>query len=808
MKKLACLAVVLFLTQCSYAQALFDNFDSYPLVDIFGNPVPNRSAKEATGGVYDGLTWSGMVWNDSLTGALADSTYVQISVDPCVSSNQTLRVCTYKADDASGVPIDPNDWRPKYAVATLPTALKIGPTDKKTVFFRVYRETNRMGLGYVGLAEDSYQPHGNNANNYFPWVVGDPCYCANFCVPLRVWSHYSTGALPITVSYGSDSKNWVVGSSLRPNDPNIWLPQDTWFNVWMVIDNAAAKVDIYVKLASGSADVNDLLVANADFLNPVTEANGLTKFALAVPFSSTSGDIKPWIYIDDIYVFNGNMFANPKESIAPHNPTPADGATNQPLSVTFKWNTALRIDANGATRTEPNVTGHFIYYTKNSTPYGPYFVDATDGNPEPNASYGPVSLAYDNVVNWHIEEQIDNSIAGSPKNIVGPTWSFAAFRNVPTIVSGPRDIAANVGDSVVFTIDACDPAKVTTLQYRWYKGNSGDANHPVTVQSTEPNCPIGPIADSNFGSYWCRVTSRAALDSSAAKLVKKALLAKWTLDAIGNPNAVDVTGNGYNGTILGTGNDITVVSGKVGNAFDFNEPAKYVVIGKTMARPNLFTVTAWIKNRDVNTGDSTIFAWREPSGSSSNRAYLYVESTAGNLYPKGVVRFGQYIPTAANIYQGPDGSIPVDDNKWHFVAATFDNGLATLYVDGVRDGDANIVNYNNWTPDANMCIGTNLIADANNCFDGAIDDVRLYNYPLSKVEMAAIYLETEPYVCTANKAADLNGDCKIDFSDFAIFAQNWLITVDYPDLAVLAQEWLACKKYATTNPPCPGLVLP
>jgi hypothetical protein len=348
------------------------------------------------------------------------------------------------------------------------------------------------------------------------------------------------------------------------------------------------------------------------------------------------------------------------------------------------------------------------------------------------------------------------------------------------------------------------------VQYRWYKGNSGDTSTPVTVQSNEPNCPIGPIVDSNFGSYWCRVTSRAALDSSAAKLIKKALLAKWPLDAIAAPNDVnDVTGNGYNGTILGTENDITVVSGKVGNAFDFNEPAKYVVIGKTMARPNLFTVTAWIKNRDVNTGDSTIFAWREPSGSSSNRAYLYVESTAGGTitpYPKGVVRFGQYIPTAADISQGPNGSIPVDDNEWHFVAATFDNGGTSIYVDGVIDACSSIVNYNNWTPDANMCIGTNLIADANTRFDGAIDDVRLYNYPLSKVEMANIYLETEPYVCTASKAADLNGDCKVNFSDFVIFAQDWLITVDYPDLAVLAQEWLACMRYGDGS--CPGLVLP
>lgn len=803
MKKLIYSVIVLLLAQCGYGAALFDNFESYLLEDIFGNPVSIRPAEEATG----------MIWNDSLSGV--DITYVQISVDPFSSSNQTIRGCTYRDDHKFFSLTDPGAGpRPKAAHAVLPTDLQIGPSDKKTVFFRVYRQTNRMGLGYVGLAEDSYQPSGNDVNMYAPFWPAEPNYCANFCVPLRIWSH--TSSYPeITVSYGEDSKAWIKDHRLtdvRPADPNIRLPKDTWFNVWMIIDNATEKVDIYIKSASGPADNSNLLVAGADFLNPVTEANGLTKFVVASPFGSTSGEIKPWIYVDDIYVFDGNMLVNPKEAIAPYNPTPAYGAKDQPLSITFKWDTAIEIEPNGTSRTEPNVTGHYIYYAANSTNYGPYFVDATDGNPEPNASYGPVSFNYDDVVTWHVEEQIDGSSAGAGKNIVGPIWSFDVFKNIPTIVRGPWDKAANVGDSVVFTVDACDPAGATTLQYQWFQGISGDTSNPVTSQATSPDYTTDPIIVSDFNSYyWCQVTSRAALNSSAAQLVEKKILAKWTLDAIGTPiNAIDVTGNGYGGTITaGTGNiaDVTVVPGKIINAYDFNE-GKYVVIDKKMARPNLFTVTAWIKIRNLNYGDSTVFGWNIPSGSSSNRASLYVESAAGATYPIGVVRFSQYIPTAIDVSQGPNGNVRVDDGNWHFVAATFDNGWTSIYVDGVIDVNSSITNYNDWPADTNMCIGTSLIKDANSRFDGAIDDVRLYSYPLDKSEIAAIYLETEPFVCTASKAADLNGDCDINFKDFAIFAQNWLVTVDYLDLSVLTQEWLDCKRYATTDPPCPGLVLP
>jgi hypothetical protein len=38
--------------------------------------------------------------------------------------------------------------------------------------------------------------------------------------------------------------------------------------------------------------------------------------------------------------------------------------------------------------------------------------------------------------------------------------------------------------------------------------------------------------------------------------------------------------------------------------------------------------------------------------------------------------------------------------------------------------------------------------------------------------------------------ADMNKDLKVDFTDFALLAQNWLITTDYADLAQLAHDWL------------------
>jgi len=39
----------------------------------------------------------------------------------------------------------------------------------------------------------------------------------------------------------------------------------------------------------------------------------------------------------------------------------------------------------------------------------------------------------------------------------------------------------------------------------------------------------------------------------------------------------------------------------------------------------------------------------------------------------------------------------------------------------------------------------------------------------------------------------LNSDCKVDFTDFAIFAEDWLQANDWLDLAMLADKWLDCN---------------
>jgi hypothetical protein len=53
-------------------------------------------------------------------------------------------------------------------------------------------------------------------------------------------------------------------------------------------------------------------------------------------------------------------------------------------------------------------------------------------------------------------------------------------------------------------------------------------------------------------------------------------------------------------------------------------------------------------------------------------------------------------------------------------------------------------------------------------------------------ETGAAYTHTYQLCPTA----DLSGNCFVNFDDFAIIADQWLISSDMDDLLILAQQWL------------------
>ena len=100
-----------------------------------------------------------------------------------------------------------------------------------------------------------------------------------------------------------------------------------------------------------------------------------------------------------------------------------------------------------------------------------------------------------------------------------------------------------------------------------------------------------------------------------------------------------------------------------------------------------------------------------------------------------------------------------------------------LYVDGVEETSYSAVSPEpiNTTSSADVKIGVFIGHDR--YFTGRIDDVRIYNYPISSLNIASIYADF------ANDSAcydfdiplDFDGNCRVDINDFVVMSEEWLL---------------------------------
>jgi hypothetical protein len=106
--------------------------------------------------------------------------------------------------------------------------------------------------------------------------------------------------------------------------------------------------------------------------------------------------------------------------------------------------------------------------------------------------------------------------------------------------------------------------------------------------------------------------------------------------------------------------------------------------------------------------------------------------------------------------------------EWQHFAVSFDGTNAALYINGESIGGSQPFVFGPKT-DARVVFGA-CEQNAGNPFNGDLDEIRIYDYPLSAAEV--FYL--------AEPAVDLNNDNKVDLDDFAILADAWLDELLWP----------------------------
>ena len=172
----------------------------------------------------------------------------------------------------------------------------------------------------------------------------------------------------------------------------------------------------------------------------------------------------------------------------------------------------------------------------------------------------------------------------------------------------------------------------------------------------------------------------------------------------------------------------TSVTGKLGQALNFNGSTQYVDAGTGISVPGEVTAAAWIKLSSTAGGTAIVIV---TGTCCSGQLGLEVNRTAGKLasitrdFSTGIV---------------VTGSTTLTTGIWYHVASVISGSTGawthTLYVNGISDGSA--------TSSINAAAGpftTNIGRLTNGVFyfPGSIDDVRAYNRALSAAEVFKLY---------------------------------------------------------------------
>ena len=230
-------------------------------------------------------------------------------------------------------------------------------------------------------------------------------------------------------------------------------------------------------------------------------------------------------------------------------------------------------------------------------------------------------------------------------------------------------------------------------------------------------------------------------------------IAHWKLDETVAGPVVDTHGvnSGANqGAVIGQ-------PGMVGTAYEFNGTSNYVSV-PCMNPPEL-TLSAWLYRSGIDSthADAIWGGWEWNSNVQLQEGYDVRFAPDSSALEFDLVTQNSNGVRNWNVCYTAGVSL----NQWHYVAVTYDaaSGVQTIYLDGVAAQTVYQPAGNTIVPVTGypfaMYLGYS--TTNNGYFDGLIDDVKVFDRPLSAVEIAQQYPTFFPPVVTGVRVASSAG---------------------------------------------------
>jgi hypothetical protein len=452
------------------------------------------------------------------------------------------------------------------------------------------------------------------------------------------------------------------------------------------------------------------------------------------------GDDTPMFRFDEIKI--GTEFTDVSDAPPCHlarTPIPEDNAINvDSTNAILSWQPPtclegdITYDVYLGTLGDPNVGDNPLVV--DNQPVTSY--DATD------------DVDYDTTYYWRVDVNTDSN------SFEGLTWTFTTGPPSPTVVTQPQDATVPVGVDAQFTA-----VILNEPTYTWYYTDTPDGIGTEIPDSDSPILTISNVQLENEGYYYCVAVNAYGEDTTIhARLLTERLMAHWKFEDNLN-DQIDSTNDGI------SPDPISYNTGIDGQAVVISDPNKFVMIENEIGRLKSITVSAWMKPAIIE-GLQVILTAAE--GTDDGVIYLRGEGNElwGQVYGSTLVGFG-------NITEG----------EWNHCVLKYDTDSeqASIYLNGELAASGGI--------DPSVApILPPLSIGANNYMEdsyvnGLIDDVRIYNYPVSDLDIALLYTDFVEggTACLGNPQFDFNEDCLVNILDFEILASNWAECNIVPD---------------------------
>ena len=149
-------------------------------------------------------------------------------------------------------------------------------------------------------------------------------------------------------------------------------------------------------------------------------------------------------------------------------------------------------------------------------------------------------------------------------------------------------------------------------------------------------------------------------------------------------------------------------------------------------------------NQNLFPSQITLASWINPSSTDANDYIISTKQQGGYSLGVNITTGGSNQPNKLSarcqvngVYYNIYGTSDIPTDSWSHVALTYDGTKFKIYVNGIEENDLDIIGILTASPNSDLFIGaeSNGTSPTGGYFDGLIDDVAIFNTPLTSIEI-------------------------------------------------------------------------